>query len=281
MNNIDKIRQQAIAEIKNKANKNPGYLHPLNKERLEDMKRLQFESGYLFTNWMQQNGIMKKPLFIGHKALDIKLKNADCKTLKEYKDKCAKAKGLENSAEDLRLWRYKAGINLPAEFNPDCASYLGKWIGERTFEIFLRENVFDFVERIGGDLDKGIDFKCKNPKQVFNENYPGLNLKLDIEYIFQLKLRCISKTKGKSDRWVFNGLKSLVVPDYFILCGLDNRDKLNPLFILVINRDEIIRGVKLYEKRVLSITNTFEFKKYSLNKELESLIMLMDRTINE
>lgn len=281
MDNIDEIRQKAIVEIKDKAKKIPGYLHPLNKERLADMKRLQFESGYLFTNWMQQNGIMKKPLNIGHIAQDIKLKNANCKILKEYKNKCAKARGLENSAEATRQWRYEAGINLPPEFNPDCSNYLGKWIGERAFEIFLRENIFDYVERIGGNFDKGIDFKCKNPRKDFIEKYSYLNLKPNVEYIFQLKLRCIIQSKGKSDCWKFTNLISTIIPDYYILCGLDNRDELNPLFILIISKDEIIRGEKLYKKKVLSIINFYEFQQYNIYEELEKLRIIMNKLVNE
>lgn len=47
--------------------KNPGssgYLNPCNRERLEDTKRLMFVSGNEFTQWMQQNGIMKNPIDI-------------------------------------------------------------------------------------------------------------------------------------------------------------------------------------------------------------------------
>lgn len=50
--NIEKIRKNAITEIKEKVKKSPGYLHPCNKERQEDMKRLKFISGYEFTYWM-------------------------------------------------------------------------------------------------------------------------------------------------------------------------------------------------------------------------------------
>jgi hypothetical protein len=56
MESIENIRKNAIDEIKEKVKKNPKYLHPMNKERLEDMKRLIFISGNGFTQWMQKNG---------------------------------------------------------------------------------------------------------------------------------------------------------------------------------------------------------------------------------
>ena len=48
MENSDEIRRKAIKYIKEKVNKNPGYLHPCNRERLEDMKRLGFICGKNF-----------------------------------------------------------------------------------------------------------------------------------------------------------------------------------------------------------------------------------------
>jgi hypothetical protein len=60
MENIQDIRKIVIDKIKEKAKKNPKYLHPVNKERLEDVKRLAFISGNEFTKWMQMNGTIEK-----------------------------------------------------------------------------------------------------------------------------------------------------------------------------------------------------------------------------
>lgn len=51
---IDDIRRNTIKEIIEKVNKNPEFLHPINKERLEYMKRLKFSSGYEFTCWKRE-----------------------------------------------------------------------------------------------------------------------------------------------------------------------------------------------------------------------------------
>jgi hypothetical protein len=83
--NIENIRRNAISEIKEKM-KVSKYLHPCNKERQEDMKKLEFENGYKFTCWMQQNGILKNPT----------------KVRQEVEDICAQKLGFKNENE-----RYK------------------------------------------------------------------------------------------------------------------------------------------------------------------------------
>lgn len=109
LDNIDKIRERAIVEIKEKAKKNPGYLHPLNKERLEDMKRLKFETGYIFTDWMQHNGIM----------------NNATKVRQKQKDDWAKSIGFEDFNDYRRDLYYESGRGLPSEANENCPTYLG------------------------------------------------------------------------------------------------------------------------------------------------------------
>lgn len=84
--NIDEIRKAAIGDIKEKVGKNHKYLHPCNKEMLDDMKRLMFISGNDFIVWMQKNGILKNPT-------NIK---------REYKDKWAKEHGYDDDANYQR-----------------------------------------------------------------------------------------------------------------------------------------------------------------------------------
>ncbi len=57
IDSIENMRRNTISEIKEKIKKDPKYLHPCNKERLEYQKNLKFENGYEFTYWLQQNGI--------------------------------------------------------------------------------------------------------------------------------------------------------------------------------------------------------------------------------
>jgi hypothetical protein len=94
---LEKIRKDAIAGIKEKANKNPKYLNPANKEHQEDMKIPKFANGYEFTCWMQQNEIMKNPFDIERMARRKTIDSTGCKTQKEYKDKCARNAGFKES----------------------------------------------------------------------------------------------------------------------------------------------------------------------------------------
>lgn len=61
MTDIDKIRAELVIEIKEKVRMHPGYLHPCNKERQIDEKRLGFSNGYEYTCWLQKIGIMNNP----------------------------------------------------------------------------------------------------------------------------------------------------------------------------------------------------------------------------
>lgn len=56
---IKEIRKNAIEEIKEKIKENPKFAHPLNKERLEFQEKLKFDTGFEFTLWMQNVGILK------------------------------------------------------------------------------------------------------------------------------------------------------------------------------------------------------------------------------
>ena len=58
-NDIENIRINAISEIKEKVRQDSKYVHPCNKERQDDQKRLKFLYGYEYIRWMQQNGILK------------------------------------------------------------------------------------------------------------------------------------------------------------------------------------------------------------------------------
>lgn len=261
--NIGNIRNIAIPQIKEKVKKNPKYLHPCNKERKNDECILGF-SGYEYTCWLQQIGVMKHPT-------------------EDYKDSLAKKKGYENYNEYQRKelskykidWnrnnRHEKGIQIPMELNKDCASNFGIVVGEELFKIFLERSIFEQVEKTGYK-DNGIDFFCKNPRQDFIDKYQQFNLRKDKEYRIQSKMRCLIDHNG-SIQWVFS-IEYNKVSDYFILCGWNTREG-EPLHIWFIHRDEIIGDRKLFDRESLTITNIqktlTKFKKYDLTSELNVL----------
>lgn len=88
LENIENIRKNAMVSIKEKIKKNPGYygyLHPLNKERQEDMKRLGFVTGYEFFRWIRQYGLTKNSDSNEYDESDKIEKYAEHKWLKEIR----------------------------------------------------------------------------------------------------------------------------------------------------------------------------------------------------
>ena len=123
---IEKIRKDAIAEIKEKVKKNPGYLRLVNKERQEDMKRLQFSNGYDFTCWMKRNRIMKNSTDIRREEIENVVKNSGCKNRKEYLDKCAQSAGFKDYTERKKELMHESVPPL-RELNEDCSVYFGEF----------------------------------------------------------------------------------------------------------------------------------------------------------
>lgn len=112
--NVDTIRKDAIAGIKEKIKKNPGpfgYMHPCNKERQEDIRKLGFENGNKFVSWIRnwkkddtfyknlENNFGKEfSEWARQNRYNTQNKwlNSGCKTEKEYLDKCAQKTGFKN-----------------------------------------------------------------------------------------------------------------------------------------------------------------------------------------
>jgi len=258
-----------IKEIKKKIRNNPNFLSPVNKERLEYQEKLKFANGNEFTCWMQQNGIMKKPTDIHRDRRENKAKN----------------EGFKNDAERQREINWDNGKNSPMCDNIECSSWLGKHIGEKLlFKRFLEENIFERVEWIGGEKDRGIDFKCINPRLEFMDKYPQHKLGRDKEYKIQLKMRCLYEHDNRV-LWNFPIRHNNTI-DYFILCGLDNREDLNPILLLMIHKNEMIRkwkGAKediFWKRESFTITNNpyyiakSRLYKYELKGELERLKLI-------
>lgn len=263
--NIEKIREDVIEEIKEKVRKNSKFLHPVNKEMLEYQKKLKFTNGNEFTQWMQQNGIMKNPIKIEQDKRKIKIENAGCKTEKEYRnklaqnircntrreydDKKAQEFGFKDTSERTKIRRWSIGDNEPAEFNEACST----WFAEFT------ENLM--IHRYPG--------ATKMPP-----NNPGFDyLWKDIK--INNKGRCLYYGKDRSPNCAFPiGYNNDT--DIFILSGWDNRENLNPLFVLEFYKNDLVRKgkggftskVKFWKRYTFSVTypeGLWQFEEYQID----------------
>lgn len=232
MENIENIRKNAIAEIKEKVKKNHGYLHPCNKEKQEDMKRFGFENGYKFNCWLQHVGILKRSIDVRHKEFDITIKNYGCKNLQDYQDKCAKKLGFKdrkergkvyreliNHTEYTREWKWNHNVCSPSSENEDCSLNLGFHTAERKI---ARKYIPIILEEIEDEMpvnNLGYDIVCKG------------GIKIDV------KARRLIDNK-----WEFP-IKHNNTADYFLLIGFndDYNDKLKILHIWLIGKNDKIR----------------------------------------
>lgn len=247
--NIDEIRRNAIHEIKEKIKKNSGYLHPCNKERQEDMKRLKFDSGNKYIYWMQQNGIMKNPTDIEHNRVEKVIKDAGCNGWKEYNDKRANNAGFKNATEKIKEWKYETGRSLPKEFNENCSAYFGDFT-----ESIMIQTFEDAVRMPYGN--PGFDWTCKNGDKIDNKGV------------------CLVYIQGRPPGWIF-GIRWNNIADWFILSAWDSRDSLNPLHVWAFHKNDIMRGRKFWKRDTLTISNTpeglKEFEEYEVANRLEKL----------
>lgn len=260
---IEKLREDTISEIKEKVRKNPKFLHPCNKDRLEYQKILKFENGYDFTVWMQQNGIMRNPSDV----------------LREFKHKRACDLGYINIAEREREWYNNNDniIHISGCEDSNWSTFFGNR-AEDLFEEFL-ETIFMCVEHMRyGNV--GFDFICRNPRKEFVCRYPQFKLGEDKEYKIQIKVKCLRDNGKGSIQWNFS-IGYNKIPDYFILCGFDNRERLNPLYILVFHKDDIIRDEKFWRRDSFTVANRanclLPFRSHELTSELGILTKIWNR----
>ena len=70
------------------------------------------------------------------------------------------------------------------------------------------------------------------------------------------------------------------IADWFILSAWDDRDSLNPLYVWIFHKNDIVREKKFWKRNNLWITNTpkklKEFKKYEVANRLYKLKELCD-----
>ncbi len=252
--NIVKIRKDAIIEIKKKVKKNPEYLNPCNKKRLEDMKRFKFNSGHEFTCWMQQNDIMKNPADINREKKNKIIKNAGCNTEKEYLDKRSREAGFRDWSDRVKTY----GDHIPRE-DPDCPLWLG-YISEK----YVMKTFED--PTIMPTNNPGFDWICSNGKKIDHKG------------------ACILYIKGKLPIWIFK-IRHNKMADYFILSAWDNRESLTPLHVWIFGKNDIVRGRKFCEFESFAIMDTpeklKEFEKWEVSDRLEKLKELCDRDKNK
>lgn len=209
-----------------------------------------------FIKWAQEKNILHSWTEVNRKIRDETAKNSQCDNYKKYQ------------REYRAKQRHKNGISM--DLNEYCSYYFGVYIGERLFEKWLL-TIFNDVKKMYANNPR-FDFICKDPKYDSIKKYPQFKLN-DKEYKIQLKLRTL-KNKRNSVYWDFD--IRFNDADYFILCGFDNRNDLNILYIWLIHKDEIIGDRKFWRRENFCITNRYkyilELKKY----ELKDLMTIKD-----
>ena len=233
-------------------------------------KGLENKYGKEFAEWARQNkdNVPKYYLDIG------------CKNRTEYGNICAQRLGYKDEGDRQLEALYNKGIIGPALGNEDCSYYLGICIGEKLFKKFLL-TIFECVKEFRC-TNKDFDFICQNPRPEFIDKYPQFNLVRKKEYTIQLKLRCLRYRTGKFwCGWEFTHIDYNNIPHCFILSAWDNRGSLQPMYIWMFHKDDMIRKgsrkrrEKFWKRSSITITNTpeklKEFEKSELREELESL----------
>lgn len=230
-------------------------------------RTIEEKYGKKFADWARENKSKVRTCVI----------NAGCRTETEYLHKKAQDAGFIDYNERQKLRSWENGTKSPADENTDCSSYIS-YKTEEYFKKYLL-NYFEYIKDSGkGSWDGGIDLYCKNPKQKSIGKY---QLEQDREYHFQIKARCLDYDLSYDpdwSRWKFPiRTNKNNVPDFWIFVGFHNRgdieNDIKPEHSWLIYRDEIIdnhiiKGMKLYERDTISITNgtkvLSKYNKYEL-----------------
>jgi len=231
------------------------------------MKRLEFTRGYDFTCWMQQNEVMNNPTNIDREKWKKKIENAMCKTLKEYKNKCAQKAGFEDDAEKLRVWRRETGRSgILLNTNEDCAPHIGCIIGEDKIGEPILYMMFENVEKKKPN-NPGYEFICKNPRRECLDRYIQFKLERNKEYKINMKT-----AHFLGEYWSYD-IGHNNIADYFMMIGLGKTGDV-PQFILLIHKNDIVRNRQFWMRSSIMIhqTHLYHLSKYKLKHELENFI---------
>ena len=244
--------------------------HPCSKEFQEEAKRLGLTGGQLIQKYIREGKIVN-PIDIDKKVHENIYKDAGCKNITEYRNKCAQNLGYKNAQEYneacyknlgykdkkeyIREWRYDNCIQLPMDENKDCSHYLGTFIAERKYGRKILPEMFGGIEK---------EMPYGNPKFDFIVN--GC-IKIDI------KSCCLRITNG----WIgwephvrFNN-----ITDYFVILAFEDRENLNLSHLWCIGKNEIIRGIPYYRRESIKVTNKttqlLAFKRFDWIDKLKCL----------
>lgn len=163
------------------------------------------------------------------------------------REKWALNNGYDNFAEYQREQRWNNGIQSPMSENENCASYLGVHIGE-----ILLSKIFKDIKRMPY-ANPGYDWICDKG--------------------YKINTKTSTLDKGLN-RWMFN-IDYNNITDYFMLIAFDDIENLNPMHVLLIEKNEIVRGRKFYMRSSIHINNKHKyllpFQKYEWVDKLERL----------
>lgn len=218
------------------------------KKDLHDnwLKKLEEEYGKDFSSWTAKNENKIRKCVI----------DAGCKNETDYRNKLARRMGYKNFAERVKEWKHDTGRALPKEFNKDCSKWFGEFITQdrvmKTFEHAIP----------APPNNPNFDWTCKDGKKV------------------EHKGSCLLYEPKKTPRLKFY-LDYNNIADYFVLSAWDNREYLNPIYIWIFDRDDIVRGKPFWRRESLSITDSYEglkeFRKYEAADKLKKLKEFCDK----
>ncbi len=190
-------------------------------------------------------------------------KRREFRKTKDYRDTKAKERGFKDDTERRSVQRWNNGDVTPVEDYEECESHIGCIIGEDNIGKPILEIIFEYIEKKKFN-NPGYDFLCKNPRNDFLGRYPQIKMEQNKEYRIDIKTSHFLCGYWKY-RIDYNNLS-----DYFLQIGLDTIRNI-PYHILLVHKDDIIRGKKFWERSAITIGKNYlsEFSKYNLNFELE------------
>ncbi len=174
--NIENIRKDSILEIKEKIKRfkleNKTYVHPCNKEFQDDIKRLRFDNANKYVQWMQQNGVLKRPIDIDREIHKKTLGIAGCKNNSEYYSKYLEYErhprdGKKISYEQILEWAKKDGFNDLSDWYK-WKRKDGKWYEE--LEDTYGKEFAEWTKQNRSKVpDKWLNLGCKTGKEYLDK----------------------------------------------------------------------------------------------------------------
>ncbi len=234
---------------------------------IELAKKDGFDNIKDWNEWRKKTGKMPNSTEIKRKEYKDFLDRNGFANACEYNNYIAIRNGYKDINEYNRELCWDSGRSFPISENKNCPQYLGIYIAERKYARKILPIIFEYIKKEMPYGNHGYDFIVKE------------DIKIDI--------------KGRrliNNKWNFP-IGHNETADYFLLIGFNNEydeDKLKPLHILLIGKNDIIRqGVnrkcyrmeQLHMRSGISISNNKEdimsithFQKYDWIDRLGKLI---------